>query len=147
MDGRVHQICGIRGDQLASVPGLRDESVIFADLQSLERMRALPFLAVAERGSERVMALSLVQPPSLAIRESHRVIAGDLLFRIREAQDLIDETASGGMVVIVPVADDLTTSLLTPKVALFSDRFAVRQMNQPDVRRVWQKVADVLPVR
>jgi hypothetical protein len=75
------------------------------------------------------------------------MIAGDRFATFAESLKLIGQAASRGIVVIVPVADDVAFGLFAAKVPLFANRARLGEMNKADPVIVWKQIVNGLAVR
>jgi hypothetical protein len=123
------------------------EVVVLSDLLGREGMIAPPVPPIAQGRSEHIAGFSTVLPPALAVGEAHRMVAGDRLASFAESLNLIGQAAGRGIVVIIPVTDDVAFGLFAAEVPLLADRARFGEMNKADPVIVWKQIVNGLAVR
>jgi len=117
----VHQGTRIDRNQLPGACGFRYKCVVFLDGNIQERMPLPPLFAVEKRCAERVIRAVFVSLPLLAVSEAHRVIARDGLTAFKQPSDLIFHALRRGIIVVVPVANQLAGRQPARFISLRSD--------------------------
>jgi hypothetical protein len=76
------------------------------------------------------------------------MVAGDSLASFTESLKLIGQATGRGIVVIIPMADNIAVDLFASEVSLFADSARLGKMNKADPIIVCrQQIAHVLAVR
>lgn len=115
----MHQFARRHSKELPGPKRALAELPVLAHLDPWKLMRLPPAPQVTKRGAQRVRGRAPVEPPDALIRDKpHGVVAGDGLAGGFEPLHLVGEASRRGVIVIVPVRNDLAVGVPTAEIAL-----------------------------